>query len=195
MALTQAMLKTMGIEQENREQIMEAHAAVCDSIKAERDEYRVKAEKVPNLEKQIEELKAAQPTEDWEAKYKELKAEYDSFKGKVENDKANAEKAALYSSLLREVGLDEKRVEAIMKVTDLASIDVSDGAIADAEKVKAAIQDEWGAFIAHKNTQGANVEKPPANAGGAKMTKDEIMAIKDTSARQKAIADNIEQFR
>ena len=104
-----------------------------------------------------------------------------------------ADKAAL--NALKAIPGFKQLVKAFMKVTDLAPINVKDGAIEDAENVKAAIQDEWGAFIAHTSTHGAKVENPPANAGGAKMTKDEIMAIKDTSARQKAIAENIEQFR
>lgn len=194
MALTNAMLKAMGIENDQRDQIMTAHQEVLESIKAERDELRDTAAKVPALEKEVEDLKAAQPTEDWEAKYNELKSEYDGYKDKVANEQAEQEKASLYRSLLREAGVDEKRLDSIMKVTDLSGISVLDGAIADADTVKEAIATEWGDFIAHTNTQGASVENPPANTG-AKMTRDEIMAIKDTSARQKAIAENIDQFR
>lgn len=194
MALTQAMLKAMGIEDEKRDQIMEAHQGVLESIKTERDELKELAAKVPNLEKAIEEFKAAQPTEDWEKKYNDLKEEFDGFKTQVETEKAEGEKARLYKAMLREAGIDEKRIEPIMKVTDLGGISVVDGAIADQEAVKAAIAEEWGGFIPQTTVQGASVEEPPSNVGG-KMTRDEIMAIKDTSARQKAIAANIEQFR
>lgn len=194
MALTQAMLKAMGIEDEKRDQIMEAHQGVLESIKAERDELKEAAAKVPTLEKAIEEFKAAQPTEDWEKKYNELKEEFDGFKAKVETEQAEMEKARLYRAMLREAGVGERRIEPIMKVTDLSGISVVDGAIADQETVKAAITDEWGGFIAQTSVQGASVEEPPSNVG-AKMSRDEIMAIKDTSARQRAIAANIEQFQ
>lgn len=194
MALTQAMLKAMGIEDEKREQILEAHQGVLESIKKERDELREEASKVPSLEKQIEDMKAAQPTEDWQKKFDEIKKEFDEYKASVQAEQAKQEKARLYRSMLREAGVDERRIDSIMKVTDLSGINVEEGAIADAETVKEAIAKEWGDFIAHTNTQGANVDNPPANAG-AKMTRDEIMAIKDTSARQKAIAENIDQFR
>lgn len=194
MALTNAMLKAMGIEQEQRDQIMTAHQEVLEAIKAERDELRDTAAKVPTLEQQIEDLKAAQPTEDWQAKYDELKQEFDGYKAKVEAEQAEAEKARLYRSMLREAGVDEKRLDSIMKVTDLSGIGVQDGVIADQDSVRKAIAEEWGDFIAHTNTQGAKVEEPPTSTG-AKMTRDEIMAIKDTSARQKAIAENIDQFR
>lgn len=194
MALTQAMLKAMGIEDEKRDQIMEAHQGVLESIKAERDELKEEAAKVPTLEKAIEEFKASQPTEDWEKKYNELKEEFDGFKTKVEAEQAEMEKARLYRAMLREAGVDERRIEPIMKVTDLSGVGVEDGAIADRETVMKAIAEEWGGFIAQTSTQGADVEEPPSNVG-AKMTRDEIMSIKDTAQRQQAIAANIEQFQ
>lgn len=194
MALTNALLKSFGIEQDQRDQIMEAHQAVLDSIKAERDELRDTAAKVPVLEKEIEDLKAAQPTEDWEQKHNDLKAEFDAFKAKVDADKAAEEKAHLYRSMLREAGIDEKRLDSIMKVTDLDSVSVKDGAIVDSDAVKEAITSEWGDFIAHTGTTGAVVDNPPSSNGG-KMTMDEILNIKDASERQQAIADNFDLFQ
>lgn len=194
MALTRKMLTAMGIEPDKVDQIIESHSETVEGLKKQAEELREQASRVPQLEKEIEDMKAAQPTEDWQKKYDELNNEFDSFKAKVENERAEAEKSRLYRSMLREAGVDEKRIEAIMKVTDLGSIAVKDGSIQDPDTVKQAITDEWGGFITHTNTQGASVENPPSNSG-AKMTRDEIMAIKDTTARQKAIAENLDQFR
>lgn len=188
------MLTDMGIEAEKIDQIIEAHAETTEGLKKQAEELREQASKVPSLEKEIEDMRAAQPKEDWQAKYDELQKEFDGYKANVQAEQAEQEKARLYRSMLRESGVDEKRIDSIMKVTDLSEISVADGAIADADAVKETIAKEWGDFIAHTNTQGANVETPPTSAG-AKMTRDEIMAIKDTGARQKAIAENIDQFR
>lgn len=194
MALTRKMLTAMGIEPDKVDQIIESHSETVEGLKKQAEELREQASKVPSLEKQVEDLKAAQPTEDWQAKYDELKQEFDGYKVKVEQEHAEAEKSSLYRSMLREAGVDEKRIDAILKVTDLGEISVKDGAIQDPDTVKQAIADEWGGFITQTSTQGAKVDEPPANAG-VKMTRDEIMAIKDTSARQKAIAENIDQFQ
>lgn len=201
MALTRSMLKGKGLESEDVDEIIEAHAETVNALKNQVDalkdrvsELQEESAKVPALEKQIEEMEAAQPKEDWEAKYKELKDEYGSFKKQVATVQADQEKARLYRSLLRETGIDEKRLESVMKVTDLGKISVTDGAIDNPEEVKNAIVSEWGDFIAHKATAGATVDTPPTNAGG-KMTRDQILAIKDTSERQQAIADNIEMFQ
>lgn len=194
MALTRKMLTAMGIEPDKIDQIIESHTETVEGLKKQAEELREQAAKVPALEKEIEDMKAAQPKEDWQAKYDELQKEFDGFKASAEAEKAELEKARLYRSLLREAGVDERRIDSIMKVTDLSAVNVEEGAIADADAVKEAIAKEWGDFIARTNTQGASVDNPPTNTG-AKMTRDEIMAIKDTSARQQAIAENIEQFR
>ncbi len=59
MALTRKMLKAMGIEDEEIEQIIEEHVESVDGLKAERDRYRGGAEEAEGLRKQLEEAKAA----------------------------------------------------------------------------------------------------------------------------------------
>lgn len=193
MALTRKMLTAMGIENDQIDQIIESHTDVTDGLKKEAEELREQASRVPSLEKEIEELKAAQPTEDWQAKYEELKTEFDGYKAKVSEEQAAAEKASLYRAMLREAGVEEKRIDSIMKVTDLGNVSVVDGAIASPEEVKQAITEEWGDFIAKSSSVGATVEEPPASTSA--MSKSDILAIKDTSQRQQAIADNIELFQ
>lgn len=163
MALTNAMLKAMGIESDQRDQIMTAHKEVVDSIKTERDELRDTAAKVPDLERQIEEYKANQPTEDWEKKYNSLNEEYEGYKAKVAQDKADEEKKSLYRSLLRESGIDAKRIDSILKITDLSDVSVKDGKIEGNEEIMEAVKKEWAEFIPQTTTAGANVETPPAN--------------------------------
>ena len=59
---------------------------------------------------------------------------------------------------------------------------------------KADIEKDWADFKVTTTTKGAQVENPPANNGKAKRSVDEIMAIKDDAARQRAIAENHELF-
>lgn len=193
MALTNALLKSMGIEGDQRDQIMAAHQETLQSIKDERDELRDTAARVPALEKEVEDLKAAQPTEDWEKKYDSLKDEFDSYKAKVAADEADKEKSDLYRKLLVEQGVDPKRVDAIMRVTDLGEVSVKDGQLEGSEALAESIKSEWADFVVKEITKGASVDDPPGG-GGTGRTRDEIMAIKDTAERQQAIADNPELF-
>lgn len=161
MSLTRKMLSAMGIEPDKIDQIIESHSETVEGLKNEAAELREQAGKAATLEKELAELKAKQPKEDWQAKYEKLSGEFEDFKRKSEQEKADAEKARLYRSILREAGIDEKRVEAIMKVTDLADVTVKDGAIEGVDDVKKAVAEEWAAFIPQKRTDPAPEPNPP----------------------------------
>jgi len=193
MALTNALLKSMGIEGDQRDQIMAEHQATLQSIKDERDQLRDTAARVPALEKEVEDLKAAQPTEDWEAKYNAEHEAFEAFRTKAEKEAADKEKSDLYRHLLLEQGVDPKRVDSIMRVTDLGKVSVKDGQLEDSEALAESIKSEWGDFVTKTITRGASVDDPPGGGGTGK-TRDEIMAITDTAERQAAIADNPELF-
>ena len=68
-----------------------------------------------------------------------------------------------------------------------------DGTLENEDELKKAIGQEWSEFKTTVTEKGAVVEKP-ISTGKATKTKDEIMAIKDTAARQRAIAENHELF-
>lgn len=193
MALTNALLKSMGIEGDQRDQIMAEHQATLQSIKDERDQLRDTAAKVPALERQVQELEAARPTEDWEARYNAEHEAFEAFKSKAAQERADKEKADLYRALLLEQGVDPKRVDAIMRVTDLGKVSVKDGQLEGSEALAESIKTEWADFVVKEITRGASVDDPPGG-GGTGRTRDEIMAIKDTAERQQAIADNPELF-
>lgn len=163
MALTRKMMTAMGIEPEKIDQIIEAHSETVNGLKEQAKEIQAIADKVPDLEKKIGELESAQPTDDWEAKYNELKTEHEAYQAKVEQERADNEKASLYRGILRDLGIDEKRVAAIMRVTDLSDVKVEDGAISDRESVEAKVKAEWDAFIPQVETKGAEVPTPPEN--------------------------------
>lgn len=174
MALTRSMLKAMGIEDEKTDQIVQEHTQTVERINKELAEANERADglkelaaQVPDLQKELEDAKAKIPSEDWQAKYNESVKEFEDFKAQVERDKAEAEKKSLYRAVLREAGIDEQRIDAIVKVTDMGAIAVKDGAIEDSEALKESVAKEWAAFIPQESVQGAKVPEPPETSGGA----------------------------
>lgn len=169
MALSRSMLKALGIEDEKAEQIISAHSETVEGLKREVNDlnektatYREQAEQLPDLQKKLEEAEAKIPTVDYETKWKELSKEFDDYKVQVDTDKAEAEKKSLYRALLRDAGIDEKRLDAIVKVTDLSTVKVEEGTITDADTLKESVKQEWSAFIPQEKTEGADVPTPPA---------------------------------
>lgn len=161
MALTQKMLKAMGIEDDQREQILDAHQEVLESIKSERDEFKKLAEQVPDLQRQLEEAKAASDDSEWEQKYQDEHQAFEDYKAQVASEKAEADKAQAYRGMLMAAGIDPKRIDAIMRVTDLSQVEMEDGKLKDTEKLQESAKQEWADFVVKSNTQGSNPANPP----------------------------------
>lgn len=162
MALTIKMLKDLGIEQDAIEAIVKAHGDTVDALKAERDAALDRAsiaeEKAGEAGKQeIEELRE---------QLAQKSAEFADFKKGVDAEKADAEKAKLYRKLLVEQGVDARRIDSIMRVTDLSEVSVKDGQIEDADKLSESIRDTWADFIGTVKTKTARVDTPPATDPG-----------------------------
>lgn len=160
MALTRKMLSAMGIEQDKIDQIIESHTETVDGLKKQAEEYKEKASKADSLQKKLDEIEAKEP-DTLKDDYEKLKAEFDGYKETVAAENAKREKAELFKALLKEAGIDEKRLSTIVKVTDLSKIEVEDGKIKDADTVKKEAAEEWKDFIVKTSTEGAQVDTPP----------------------------------
>lgn len=193
MAFTRKLLSTMGIDEDKIEQIIAAHTDVTTALKEERDSYKEKAEQLPAVQKELNDLKKSLPEDGkdpWKVKYDAIKEEYTEYKQGIEKQNITNTKAEKIKALLKEIGVSEKRIASVVKVTDLDNIKLDkDGNIEGVDDLKKSLTEEWSDFIVQTSQKGTDVANPPASSG-SKMTKEQIMQIKDTAERQKAIADN-----
>ncbi len=205
MALTRKMLSAMGIDEDKQDEIINAHVEVVNALKEERDSLKADAKKADKLQKQIDDLNESMKNGErspykvkYEAKVEEfndLKKQFDDYKADVSAKELESKKSNAYKELLKESGVSEKRIDSVLRVTDLSKIELdNDGKIKDSDNLKNNIKKEWSDFIVTESKQGANVSNPPANTGGGKKSKEEIMSIKDTAARQQAMLENKELF-
>lgn len=194
MALTRRALKAMGIEEEKIDEIISMHSETVDGLKADVAKYKADAEALPGVQKELNDLKASGG--DWEEKYNNVKKEFDDYKAEQAVKEAKAAKETAYRELLKTAGVDEKRIETIMKVTNLDDIEMADGKIKDADTLAEGIKTEWADFIPFDGGKSpVKVDTGVKIGGGSPVTKESIMKIKDASQRQKAIAENIALFR
>lgn len=192
MSLTRSMLKGMGLTDEQVSAIIDEHVAVVDGLKADRDSYKEKAQKVDKLEKELADAKSGD--EDWKAKYEAEHDAFDKFKKDVEGKENTAKLKSAYEKLLKDAKVGESHIASILKVTDFSGMKLDkEGKLVDEDKISDSIKNDWSGFITSTGEKGASVETPPKGNGSGK-TKEEIMKIKDTSERQKAIAENIDLF-
>ena len=192
MALTRKSLKAMGLTDEQVDSIIEAHTETVDALKDERDRYREDADKLAEVQKELDAAKkSAKDAPDYAA----LKKEYDEYKKSVEAEKSLQAKKAAFEDVVKDAGLSEKGIAKALKYADWDSIELTDtGKVKDAMKHIKALREEWSDYVVTEGEEGADTDTPPENKGGAKMTREEILAIKDTAERQKAMAENHELF-
>ena len=197
MALTRKMLKAMGIEDEKIDQIIEAHTETVDGLKEELTAAKDSGKALPALQKKLEDLETeleAAKKDGWKDKHDSVKRDFDAYKRAQEAKETQTAKGNAYRALLKAAGVSEKRLETILKVTDLDKVELEDGKIKDADKLTAAIKEEWGDFIVKTEASGASTATPPANGGGGTMTKEQILSIRDGAARRKAMAEHPQLF-
>ena len=201
MAFTRKFLSALGIEADKIDEIINAHVEVVEGLKEERDGFKKDAEKLADVQKQLDEAndKLAKHSEDGEtvakSDYENLKKEYDDYKTAQTAKETNQAKERALRAMYKALGIPEKRVDAIMKVTSLDDYDLDkDGKLKDADKHSENAKTEWAEFITTTVTKGAQTATPPTNNGGSSLTKKDIMAIKDYNERVSAIEAHPELF-
>lgn len=175
MALTKAqvreILSAAGVSAENLatavDKIIDGHVTSINALREEIATYKADAEKLPTVQKELDDFKA-KGDQNWQSRYESEKQAFADYKAGIEKEKSNAEKKSLYTALLKSLKVDEKRIDSILKVTDLDAIKVKDGKFEDEKTLSENAKKDWSGFIVSERTDGADVDNPPENGGKGK---------------------------
>ena len=194
MSLSRKFLSALGIDAEKVDEIIAAHSETVESLKEQRDSYKAEADKLTAITAERDSLKEdlRKANEASDAKYNDLKAELDKAKSdhdalQAEYDKAKSDNESLknefdnfkadvsaketrakvenaYRGILREVGISEKRINSIVRVTNFDDIKLDEkGGLQDADTLKENVKNDWADFIVTEGEKGADVPTPPEN--------------------------------
>lgn len=191
--LTRKFLAGLGLDQTQVESVIQGHTESVDGLKDDLDKAKAELAELAAVRKELDEAKkAASQNKVWQDEYESLKKNFEEFRDRQAAQATLASKKTAYSAVLRDLGIPERRIDSILRVTDFNEMSVSEeGKLTNLDDVKATASKEWGDFIATPSEVGARVQNPPAtNASATTMTKKEIMAIKDARKRQEAIKAN-----
>ena len=178
MALTRKFLMALGIEPEKIDEIIEAHSDTVDGLKKQRDAFEEKARELDATIKNRDEIKAeldelkekAEKSGDgvYKQKFETLEKQFNDYKSEQQKKEVISKKTSAYKELLKEIGVSEKRIDSILKVSELDGIELDgDNKIKNSDELKKKLTDEWSDFIMTQQQQGAAVSNPPANNGGS----------------------------
>lgn len=175
-SLTRKFLEALGVEEKAQDQIMEKHSEVVNEIKTERDKFKEDAEKLPEVQKQLDDLKAKQSDDDpseLEKVKKELAdktAEFEKYKGDIEAKETKTKKETAYRKLLKDAGVGDKYTDIIIKASEKEIDSIAfdkEGNVKDSDKITAGMKDSLANFIVTESKKGADVSNPPAGNGGS----------------------------
>lgn len=202
MAITRKLLKGMGLTEEQQDTIIEAHTDTVNGLKADVDRYKADAEKLPGVQKELDDLKG-KGDDGYKAKYESEHQAFEDYKKTVDAEKTSAAKEKAVEAVLKKIGVSEKRLQSVAKLAkadgllDALELD-DDGAVKEADKLEKSLKDSYSDYIVTTSTQGANTANPPANSGGAKLTMADIYKkdekgryVMNYEARLKAIEENL----
>ena len=165
MALTRKFLSALGIEADKVDEIIAAHTEVTDALKQERDSFKADAEKLPAVQKELNDMKTAAEKDGkdpYKVKYEAKVEELENFKKEVAAKETKTAKESAYRQLLKDAGVSEKHIDAVLRVSDVDSIELDDkGKIKDADKLTTSVKTEWADFITTEGVKGADPATPP----------------------------------
>ena len=145
MAFTRKFLEALGIEEKQVEEIIASHSEVVTALKEQRDAYKAEADKLPAVQKELDELKNREPDgneeklKELQSKYNKLDKDFKDYKSGIEAKETKTAKEAAKKALLKESGVADKYIDLIMKASahDLDGLELDDGGkIKDVDKVK-----------------------------------------------------------
>lgn len=195
MALTRKLLKGMGLTDEQVDTIIEAHTDTVDGLKADVARYKADAEKLPDVQKQLDGLKEAGDG-GYKEKYEKEHSDFEAYKSDIAEKASKAAKEKAVRAYFESKNITGANLDLAMRGCgeEMAALEMDGEKIKDTKSLDALVYGTYKGLVSTTQTHGANPATPPANTGGGAMTKDQIMEIKDRAERRAAIAANINLF-
>ena len=171
MAITRKLLKGMGLTEEQQDTIIEAHTDTVNGLKADVDRYKADAEKLPAVQKELDDLKG-KGDDGYKAKYESEHKAFEDYKTSVAAEKTTAAKEKALETALKKVGIADKRLQSVARLCKgdglLDKLELDDkGAIKNSDTLEASLKESYSDYIVTTSTRGAKTSNPPAGNGGA----------------------------
>lgn len=198
MALTRKGLKAAGLTDDQVDFVMEGNAETVDGLKEERDRYKADAEKLPAVQKELDDLKG-KGDYGYKEKYESEHKAFEDYKTSVAAEKTTAAKEKALETALKKVGIADKRLQSVARLCkgdgllDKLELDEK-GAIKDSDKLETSLKESYSDYIVTTSTQGANTPNPPAGNGGSGSITAEAFKKMGYADRLKLYKESPEQY-
>lgn len=196
MAVTRKFLKGMGLTDEQVDTIIEAHAETVDGLKEKLAKAEADAATLEAVTKERDALKAGG---DFKEKYEAEHKAFDEYKKSITAKETRAAKEKAVRAYLESKSITGGNLDIAMRglSAEIDAAELDGEKIKDTKALDELIGGTFKGLVITSTVTGTQTANPPANGGGAKLTKADIYKKDDhgryvmTSAeRQKALAEN-----
>ena len=175
MSLTRKLLKGMGLTDEQVDTIIEAHTDTVDGLKEQVNTYREAAEKLPNVQKELDDLKAAGDG-GFKEKFEKEHSDFENFKKTIQEKETKAAKESAAKAFFESKGITGNSLEIAMRGSsaEIAALDLDGEKIKDSSALDALVNGTFKALVSTTTTKGANIPNPPVTTPNKAYSADDI---------------------
>lgn len=179
-------------------QLVALHLGVVDPLKDDVTRYKADAEKLPGVQKELDDLKG-KGDDGYKAKYESEHKAFEDYKTSVAAEKTTAAKEKALETALKKVGIADKRLQSVARLCkgdgllDKLELDEK-GAIKDSDNLETSLKESYSDYIVTTSTQGANTPNPPAGNGGNGSITAEAFKKMGYAERLKLYKESPEQY-
>lgn len=179
-------------EIENR--LVALHLGVVDPLKDDLTKYKADAEKLPGVQKELDDLKAAGDG-GYKEKYEKEHSAFETYKSDVTAKESKAAKEKAVRAYFESKNITGANLDLAMRGCgeEMAALELDGEKIKDTTSLDALVDGTYKGLVSKSHVRvdmGGRL-----NDGGKPMTKDEVMQITDRAERRAAIAANMDLFR
>ena len=198
MALTRKLLKGMGLTDEQVDTIIEAHGDTVDGLKNDIQRYKADADKLPGVQKELDDLKKDNGN-DFKARYEKEKQDFQAYKNGIAKKEAAAAKEKAARAYFESKGIPAKSMGLVIRGAkgEIEGLELDGEKIKDASALDSLLDGDYKGLIGRSKKTGTETETPPDASGGAKSRAeiykkdDKGRYILSAAERQKALAESM----
>ena len=175
MALTRKSLKAMGLTDEQVDSIIEMHSETVDGLKEQVKTYKADAEKLPNVQKELDDLKAAGDG-GFKEKFEKEHSDFENFKKTIQEKETKAAKESAAKAFFESKGITGNSLEIAMRGSsaEIAALELDGEKIKDSSALDALVNGTFKALVSTTTTKGANTPNPPVTTPNKAYSADDI---------------------
>ena len=197
MALTRKMLKAMGIEDEKMDTIIEAHTETVEGLKDQVSTYKADAEKLPGVQKELDDLKKAGADGGYKAKYETEHKDFQDYKDGITAKETAAAKEKAARAYFESKGIPADSMGLVIRgaKAEISGLELDGEKIKDSTALDALLNGDYKGLVGKTTKTGTETQKPPDTTGGVKSRADIYKKddkgryLLSTAERQSALAE------